>query len=77
MLALTFSNPSDYDLIREDDKISIVGLNDFAPGQPLTMVIKHNDGSEDTCKLNHTFNQAQIYWFKAGSALNLIAAQQK
>jgi aconitate hydratase len=77
MLALTFANPSDYDLIREDDKISIVGLNDFAPGQSLTMLIKHSNGSEDTCKLNHTFNQAQIDWFKAGSALNLIAAQQK
>jgi aconitate hydratase A / 2-methylisocitrate dehydratase len=77
MLGLTFANPSDYDLIREEDKVSITGLNDFAPGKPLTMVIKHSDGNEDTCQLNHTFNQAQIDWFKAGSALNLIAAQQK
>lgn len=77
MLALTFADPKDYDLIREDDKISILGLNEFAPGKPLTMKIKHSDGTEDTCRLNHTFNQAQIDWFKAGSALNLIAAQQK
>jgi len=77
MLALTFANPSDYELIKEDDKVSITGLNEFAPGKSLSMVIKHSDGSEDNCQLNHTFNQAQIDWFKAGSALNLIAAQQK
>ena len=77
MLALTFVNPADYDLIKEDDKVSITGLNNFAPGKTLTMVIKHNEGTEDKCELNHTFNQAQIDWFKAGSALNLIAAQQK
>ena len=77
MLALTFDNPADYDLIKEDDKLSILGLNSFAPGKPFTMKVKHSDGTEDICRLNHTFNQAQIEWFKAGSALNLIAAQQK
>jgi aconitate hydratase len=76
MLALTFKNPSDYDLIREDDRFEIQGLKSFAPGVPLTLVIKHNDGTEDRCELNHSFNKAQIEWFKAGSALNLIAAQQ-
>jgi aconitate hydratase len=77
VLALTFQNPSDYDLIREDDKVSIKGLKDFAPSVPLTMVIHHSDGTSDECKLNHSFNKAQIEWFKAGSALNLIAKSQQ
>jgi aconitate hydratase len=77
MLALTFSDPSDYDLIREDDRFSIKGLAEFAPEKPLTLVIHHNDGSTEECQLNHSFNEAQIKWFKAGSALNLIAQQQK
>lgn len=76
MLALTFKNPSDYDLIREDDKLSIKGLDSFAPGKPLKLFIKHSDNTLDECELNHTFNEAQIEWFKAGSALNLIAKQQ-
>ncbi len=76
MLALTFHNPADYDLVREDDRVSIRGLKEFKPGVPLKMVIKHRDGSEDACLLDHSFNQAQIAWFKAGSALNLIAKQQ-
>ena len=73
VLALTFANPADYDLIREDDLLSITGLAGFAEGKPLTMHIKHSGGSEETCSLNHSFNEAQIGWFKAGSALNLIA----
>ncbi len=77
MLALTFQNPNDYDLIREDDKLSITGLQNFAPGIPLTLIIAHHDGTQDECKLNHTFNKAQIEWFKAGSALNLIAKSQQ
>jgi aconitate hydratase len=77
MLALTFKNADDYDLIREDDRLSIEGLENFRPGEPLILKIRHNDGSEDTVEVNHTFNQAQIDWFKAGSALNLIAARQK
>ncbi|TFH01508.1 MAG: aconitate hydratase [Calditrichales bacterium] len=76
MLALTFANPADYDLIREGDRVSVQGLDKFAPGKTLQLRITHADGSEDTCQLNHTFNQAQIDWFKAGSALNLIAKQQ-
>jgi len=77
MLPLTFANPADYDRVQEDDRVSIVGLTTFAPGAPLRMILKHADGSVDECLLNHTFNQNQIEWFKAGSALNLIAAQSR
>jgi aconitate hydratase len=72
MLALTFHDPSDYDKVREDDTIDIVGLRDFAPGQPLTVVLNHADGSQDSFQVDHTYNAGQIAWFKAGSALNLI-----
>lgn len=75
MLALTFSNESDYDKIQEDDTFNFVDMKDFAPGKPLTMEIKHADGSKESIVLNHTYNQQQIDWFKAGSALNLIAKQ--
>lgn len=72
MLPLTFKNPADYDLIREDDRVSIVGLTSFAPGKPLKMIIKHADGTQHECELNHSFNETAIAWFRAGSALNLI-----
>lgn len=72
MLALTFDNPADYDLVQEDDKIDIVGLTTFKPGLPLTVVLNHADGSKDEIKVNHTYNAGQIEWFKAGSALNMI-----
>jgi aconitate hydratase len=75
MLALTFKNPADYDKIREDDTIDIVGLQDFAPGMPLVIVLHHADGTTDQFEVNHTYNQAQIGWFRAGSALNLIRKQ--
>jgi aconitate hydratase len=74
MLPLTFADPSDYDRVREDDRISITGLTAFAPGTPLRMLLRHADGTIDEVVLNHTFNAAQIGWFKAGSALNLISA---
>lgn len=74
MLALTFANPADYDLIQEDDSIDILGLTDFAPGKPLTVVLHHADGSKNEIKVNHTYNEGQIGWFRAGSALNLIKA---
>jgi aconitate hydratase len=77
MLPLTFADPSDYDKVQEDDKVSIIGLSRFSPGIPLRMVLKHLDGTVDECLLNHTYNENQIEWFKAGSALNLIAAQQR
>jgi len=76
MLALTFANPADYDKVQEDDSIDIVGLDSFAPETPLTVVLNHADGSKDEFKVNHTYNAAQIEWYKAGSALNLIRKQQ-
>ncbi|HPE98593.1 MAG TPA: aconitate hydratase [Chitinophagales bacterium] len=72
MLALTFADKNDYDKVQEDDSIDIVGLTDFAPGKPLTVVLHHADGSSDSITVNHTYNAQQIGWFKAGSALNLI-----
>jgi len=75
MLPLTFNNPTDYDKILEDDKVNIIGLKEFAPGKPLKMIVNHADGSVEEILLNHTFNENQIEWFKAGSALNLIAKQ--
>lgn len=72
MLALTFADKTDYDKVKEDDSIDIIGLTTFAPGQPLTMVLHHADGSVDDITLNHTYNEQQIEWFKAGGALNVI-----
>jgi aconitate hydratase len=77
MLPLTFANPSDYDKFKEDDKVSIIGLKDLAPDKQLKMIIKHSDASSDEIMLNQTMNDAQIKWFKAGSALNLIAEMNK
>jgi aconitate hydratase len=75
MLALTFANKEDYDKVQEDDTIDIKGLTSFTPGKPLTMVLNHKDGSKDEVTLNHTYNQPQIEWFKAGGALNVIRAE--
>lgn len=72
MLALTFANPEDYDKVRQDDHISILGFEEMAPGVPLKVKLKHNDGSEDTFEVNHTYNKAQIEWVREGSALNKI-----
>ncbi len=72
MLGLTFANESDYDLIQEDDTFNFIDIADFAPDKPLTLEIVHADGSKDTIKVNHTYNEAQIGWFKEGSALNVI-----
>ncbi|MPC14851.1 Aconitate hydratase, mitochondrial [Portunus trituberculatus] len=72
MLPLTFSNPSDYDKIQPNDKISLLGIENFAPGKPLECRITHSDGSTETIELKHTFNEQQINWFKAGSALNFM-----
>ena len=76
MLALTFADNNDYDKIREDDNIDITGLNDFTPGEPLSIVLNHIDGTSDTFSVNHTYNQQQIEWFKAGGALNIIRMNQ-
>lgn len=77
LLPLTFSDPADYDKIQPDDNISILGLETFTPGKPLSALLKHSDGSSDTISLNHTFNEGQIEWFKAGSALNRMKMMQK
>ncbi|WAQ96629.1 ACON-like protein [Mya arenaria] len=77
MLPLTFANPADYDKIQPSDRISLLGLNDLAPGKPLTCEIKHADGKKETIQLNHTFNEGQITWFRAGSALNRMAELRK
>lgn len=77
MLPLTFANPSDYDKIQEDDKISILNLNEFAQDKSFKAIVKHKDGTTEEILLNHSFNTGQIEWFKAGGALNLIADRQK
>jgi aconitate hydratase len=73
MLGLTFANEADYDKIKEDDTLNFIDLVDFAPGKQLSLELVHADGSKEVIKLNHTYNEQQIDWFKAGSALNLIA----
>ena len=75
MLPLTFADPQDYDKIQEDDKITLK-VSELTVGKPVKMIIEHKDGSTDEAFLNHTMNEAQIKWFKAGSALNLIAKSQ-
>ncbi len=72
MLALTFANPADYDKIREDDSFDLRGLDEFAPGRPLTLTIHHAGGAIEDIRLNHTYSDLQIKWFKAGSALNYM-----
>ncbi|MCM4173694.1 aconitate hydratase [Arenibacter sp. TNZ] len=72
MLGLTFAKESDYDLIQEDDTLNFVDIKDFAPEKQITLELVHKDGSKDTIKLNHTYNQSQIDWFNEGSALNVI-----
>ncbi len=74
LLPLTFAKPADYDKVREDDRIDLVGLGKLAPGKPVTMVLNHKDGSKEEVVLEHTFTDEQISWFKAGSALNKIKA---
>ena len=72
MLAITFADKADYDKIQEDDAIDINGLTTFAQGVPLTVVLNHKDGTSDSIAVNHTYNDQQIEWFKAGGALNVI-----
>ena len=75
MIGITFANPADYDKVQESDVIDVLGLKEFAPGKQLTVVLHHADGSTDEFKANHTYNENQIEWFKAGSALNMIRKQ--
>jgi aconitate hydratase A / 2-methylisocitrate dehydratase len=77
MLGLTFQNKSDYELVREGDLIDILGLKELAPGKTLEIRLHHKDGTEDSFKANHTLNNNQILWFKAGSALNLIKQENQ
>ncbi|GHT52347.1 hypothetical protein FACS189440_21920 [Bacteroidia bacterium] len=72
MLALTFADKSDYDKIREDDRVTISGLSDFQPRKSLTAILSHDDGSEESITVHHSFNDLQIQWFRAGSALNYL-----
>ncbi|MBP1683499.1 MAG: acnA, partial [Ignavibacteriaceae bacterium] len=76
MLPLTFADPKDYDKVKEDDKVDLL-VTQLVPGKQLKMNVKHSDGSKDEIMLNHTMNEAQIKWFKAGSALNLIAEKNR
>jgi aconitate hydratase len=77
MLGLTFANEADYDKIQEDDTLNFVDLRTFSPGKQLTLEIVHSDKTKDTIFLNHTYNQQQVDWFKAGSALDLIRKQNQ
>ena len=72
LLALTFEDPADYDRIHEEDRISLVGLSELAPGRPVKCTVHHADGTEEDLTLKHSFSQSQVEWFKAGSALNLF-----
>ena len=75
MLGLTFANEADYDLIQEDDTFNFLDISEFTPGKQLTIEVIHSDGSTDTIKANHTYNDSQIEWYREGSALNLIKKQ--
>lgn len=77
VLTLTFRNKDDYDRVKEGDKISITGLSAFHPGEPLTVTLLHSDGTKESFPANHSYNQSQIEWFKAGSALNIIRKSNK
>ena len=77
MLGLTFVNPEEYDKIREDDTVNFLDLDQFAPARPLQLEFVHADGTKDIILANHTYNEQQIGWFKAGSALNLIAEEAR
>ena len=76
ILALTFSNPDDYEKILEDDKISLLELNELSPGKPVRCIISHSNGEKDEIVLNHSYNKSQIEWFKSGSALNVLRNNQ-
>jgi aconitate hydratase len=76
MLALTFADKADYEKIKEDDTFDIIGLTAFTPGVPLTLVLHHADGAKNEIKVNHSYNEHQIAWFKAGGALNIIRSEQ-
>lgn len=73
MLALTFADEKDYDGIQQNDRISLVGLSDLRPGKPVQMLVKSDDGQQRVVMLDHTFNEEQVQYFRAGSVLNVMA----
>ena len=75
ILALTFANPADYDQVRVDDTVDVTGLDQLAPGRPVTVVVHHSDGTNVEIETHHTMSQEHIAWFRAGSALNLLATR--
>jgi aconitate hydratase len=77
VLALTFTNKDDYNKVRDHDKLDVVGLKAFAPGSQITVMLNHKDGTSEEIFASHSYNEGQIEWFKAGSALNLIRRQGK
>jgi aconitate hydratase len=77
VLALTFADPADYDLIGEHDRISVTGIASLAPGATVSVVISHQDGTGTHIETNHTMSTDQVEWFRAGSALNLIRHQTR
>jgi aconitate hydratase len=77
LLALTFRDPDDYERIREDDWISLLGLGALAPGSPVMCRVRHVDGATETLTLQHTYTAAQVLWFRAGGALNLLRGDQQ
>jgi aconitate hydratase len=77
MLGITFANEADYDKVQEGDTIDTLNLDTFKEGEPLKLRFKHEDGAEDVVVCNHTYNDGQIAWFKAGSALNLIKLKEQ
>ncbi len=77
VLALTFEDPEDYERILVDDRMSLVGLSELAPGRPVRCILKHAEGDEETINLRHTMNEGQIAWFKAGSAMNYMKQQEQ
>ena len=77
LLPLTFEDPADWERVQDDDRMSLVGLSELAPGRPVTAVLKHADGSEESLNLRHTLNDTQIEWFKAGSAMNYMKRMEE
>ena len=77
VLALTFKEIADYDRIQEDDRISILGLEDLAAGKPVTCILHHNDQTEEVISLRHSYSESQLEWFRSGSALNILRSMTR
>ena len=77
VLALTFADPLDYSKIMEDDRISIVGLNNLEPTKSVNCILHHVDGREEEISLQHSYNESQLEWFRAGSALNILHSMEE